>query len=308
MTTQAERLPRGASMWLKTLFLETRPHFLLLSLATAFLGTCIAAYEGAFHAWHALLATAGLVLTHISVNTLNDYFDYKSGVDLRTKRTPFSGGSGILPAGLLRPIHVFYLGTGAFLLAVPVGVYFVLVSGWPLLPLLLVAAACTLFYTPLIMRMPWPEWAAGLGLGLLPVAGACFVQTEQYTFPALMAAVPSGILVHNLLLLNEFPDLEADRSGGKRTLPVLLGLRKAPVIYSVLAIAVYGWIVGCVIAGLMPAFTLLALATLPVAIKAIQGAFSSDERRLVSALGQNVMVVLLTPVLMGVGYILEAIF
>jgi 1,4-dihydroxy-2-naphthoate octaprenyltransferase len=255
------------------------------------------------------LATVGLVLTHISVNTLNDYFDYKTGVDLATKRTPFSGGSGMLPAGLLSPAQVFWLGMGAFLLAVPVGVYFVIVSGWPLLPLLLVAAVCVLFYTPHIMRTPWPEWSAGLGLGLLPVVGAYFVQTESYTFSAFMAAVPSGILVHNLLLLNEFPDLEADRQGGKRTIPVALGMGKAGIIYSALTIAVYAWIVGCVIGRVMPVYTLIALATLPIAIKAIQGAIGyKEEGKLPAALGQNVMVILVTQLLIGLGYVLAAVF
>ncbi len=54
-------------------------------------------YDGAFFLSWALLALLGLLLAHVSVNVLNDYFDYRSGVDLKTQRTPFSGGSGILP-------------------------------------------------------------------------------------------------------------------------------------------------------------------------------------------------------------------
>lgn len=297
-------------MRLKTLFLETRPNFLLLSLVLVFLGTCIASYYGVFHLGYALLATIGLLLAHISVNTLNDYFDYKTGIDLATRRTPFSGGSGILPAGLLLPRHVFRLGMGAFLVAVPIGIYFVVVSGWPLLPLLVVAGVCILFYTPHITRTPWPEWSPGVGMGTLPVLGAYFIQTSSYTpLAAVMAAVPSGILVHNLLLLSECPDVEADRGGGRKTLPVILGVRRATILYSALTVAVYAWIVGCVIGGVMPLFCLVALATLPVAAKAIQGALShGDEKRLVSAVGQNVLVVLLTQVLIGIGYILAAVF
>ena len=95
---------------LKTWFLETRPQFLLLPVVLAFLGTCLAWYDGTFHLGFALLAFLGLLLAHISINVLNDYFDYKSGVDSDTKRTPFSGGSGILPAGLLQPSQVFWFG------------------------------------------------------------------------------------------------------------------------------------------------------------------------------------------------------
>ncbi len=111
-----------------------------LSVVLAFLGTSIAWYNGYFHLGYALLAFVGLLLCHISVNVLNDYFDYRSGVDLETKRTPFSGGSGILPAGLLRPTQVLWFGLASLLLAIPKGVYFVIVRGWLLLPLLLVAA------------------------------------------------------------------------------------------------------------------------------------------------------------------------
>ena len=194
-------------MKLKIWFLETRPQFLLLSVVLALLGTSIAWYNGYFHLGYALLAFIGLLLAHISVNTLNDYFDYRSGVDLATKRTPFSGGSGVLPAGLLKPRQVFWLGMTSFLLTIPIGIYFIIVRGWLLLPLLLIAAVCVLLYSPVILKLGWPEWAPGVGLGVLPVLGVYFVQTAAYTWPVAVASIPSGILVHNLLLLNEFPDL-----------------------------------------------------------------------------------------------------
>ena len=295
-------------MKLKIWFLETRPHFLLLSVVLAFLGTCLAWYNGAFHLGYALLAFLGLLLTHISVNVLNDYFDYRSGVDLQTKRTPFSGGSGILPAALLKPRQVFWFGSVAFLLAVPIGVYFVIARGWLLLPLLLVAAVCTLLYTPVILKLRWPEWAPGVGLGALPVLGAYFVQTTAYTFPAVIASIPSGILVHNLLLLNEFPDTEADNKAGRKTMPITMGTTKASIVYSVLTVIVYLWIIGIAVAEQEP-FLLIALLTIPFAVKAIRGALKHQEMaKLVPAMGNNVLVVLLTQLLLGIGYILAGVF
>ena len=296
-------------MKLKVWFAETRPQFLLLSVVLAFLGNAVAWNDGYFHLGHALLAFLGLLLCHIGVNVLNDYFDYKSGIDLKTRRTPFSGGSGILPAAQMTPRQVFWLGMGSFLLAVPIGVYFVIVTGWALLPLLLVAALCTLLYTPLLTRMGWPEWAPGAGMGFLPVLGTYFIQTAAYTFPAVIAAIPSGILVHNLLLLNEFPDIPADREAGRRTLPITIGKNGAWLIYSALTIVVYVWIVGWVIAGEMPVFSLIALLTLPFAIKAIRSGRNYDDMsQLVPAMANNIMVVLLTQLLLGVGYILAGVF
>jgi len=307
----AEACGHGSSgkMKLKVWFLETRPQFLLLSVVLAFLATCIAWYDGAFHLGYALLAFLGLLLTHISVNVLNDYFDYRSGIDLETKRTPFSGGSGILPEALLTPRQVLWLGTGSFLLAIPIGVYFIIVSGWPLLPLLLVAAACVILYTPFILRLKWPEWSPGLGMGTLPVLGAYFVQTGDYTWPAVIASIPSGILVHNLLLLNEFPDVEADRKANRKTLPITMGKARAGVVYSAMTAIVYLWIIGGVAAGVMPVFSLIALLTLPLAIKAIRGALKPQEMdRLMPAMANNVLVVLITQLLLGIGYILATVF
>ncbi len=294
---------------LKLWFIETRPQFLLLSVVLVFLGTSLAWYDGDFHLGHALLAFVGLLLAHISVNTLNDYFDYKSGIDLEVKRTPFSGGSGILPPALLKPRQVFWFGIASFLLTIPIGVYFVIVSGWLLLPLLLVGAVCILLYTPVILKTRWPEWAPGVGLGSLPVLGAYFIQTGDYTLPAVIASIPSGILVHNLLFLNEFPDVEADRKAGRKTTPITMGKTRASIVYSVLTVIVYLWIIGGVIAGLMPAFSLIALLTIPLAIKAIRSVLKSQEmNKVVPAMANNVLVVLLTQLLLGIGYILARVF
>ncbi len=296
-------------MSIKKWLLVIRAPFLPLSIVLAFLGACIAWYDGSFHWGNAILAGFGLLLAHISVDVLNEYADYKSGVDLNTQRTPFSGGSGALPAGLVTPRQALWLGVGALVLAVPIGLYFCFVSGWWLLPLLLVAAACIIFYTPFILKMGWPEWSPGLGMGTLPVLGAYFVQTGDYTLPAVIAAVPSGILVHNLLLLNELPDVAADSKGGRKTLPIAIGKNKAAVVYSALTVVVYLWIIGGVIARVMPAWTLVALLTLPFALKAVRGSMKPDDMAsLGPAMAANVMVVLITQFLLGVGYILARVF
>ena len=296
-------------MKLKIWFLETRPQFLILSVVLAFLGTSLAWYSGAFHLGHAILAFIGLLLCHISVNVLNDYYDYISGIDLKTRRTPFSGGSGFLPAASLNPRHVLWFGLTCFLLAVPIGIYFVLVSGWQLLPLLVIAAICILLYTPMLTKLGWPEWSPGIGLGALPILGAFFVQTCEYTLPAIVAAIPSGILVHNLLLLNEFPDAEADKTAGRKTLPITMGGRGSGIVYTTLTIILYLWIIAWVAARIMPVFCLMALATLPFAVRAIRGALNSqDESKLMPAMANNVMLVLLTQLLLGIGYILAGIF
>jgi 1,4-dihydroxy-2-naphthoate polyprenyltransferase len=292
---------KGIMVW----FLESRPQFLILSVILAFLGTSIAWYDGYLNLWQALLAGFGLVLTHASVNILNDYFDYRSGIDLAAKRTPFSGGSGILPANLLRPRQVLWLGIVCLLLAFPIGIFFIVVKGWELLPLLLVAVFFIVLYSPYILKRPWPEWAAGAGLGALPILGIYFAQTGEYTFDAVIACIPSAFLVHNLLLLNEFPDVEADTGANRKTMPIVIGNHKAAIFYSIVAIAVYVWIIAWSIAGVLPLWSLISLLSLPLTFKAIDGALHNDvPAKLMPGMAANIASVLVTQLLLGIGFIL----
>lgn len=294
-------------MSLKAYFLETRPQFLMLSIVLIILSTSIAFYDGVFNLKYTLLTLVGLLLLHISVNTLNDYFDYKSGIDLKVNRTPFSGGSGLLPSGKISAKQTFWLGTISFILAVPIGIYFILNKGWFLLPIFVLGAIFVLFYTSFLAKLGFgfSEISAGLGLGTLPVLGVYLILNRGFSFPVLYASIPSGILVCNLLFLNEFPDVEADKTGGRKTLPIILGKDKAARLYSALSLLVYIWIVSGVIFKIMPPFTLIALLTLPFAFKAITGSIThSDITKMLPAQGANVMVVLLTQFLLGIGYIL----
>ncbi|MEW6442992.1 MAG: prenyltransferase [bacterium] len=286
---------------------ETRPQFVVLSLVLAFLGGGMAFATGSFHAGHVALAALGLTLLHVSVNVLNDYHDFRSGIDLAVERTPFSGGSGLLPAGHIQPGDALRLGVASFLLSVPIGIYFVLERGLVLLPLFLVGAFLVVAYTPLITRIGWgaAEVCAGLGLGTLPVAGIYYILTGRLTAEALYGSIPSGLLVANLLLLNEFPDVDADRLGKRRTLPIQFGKVKAAWVFTSFAAATYIWIFVGVVAGMMPLWALLGCLTLPFALKAARGAFRPDERAgIVPALQANVVVVLATQALLAFGFVL----
>lgn len=292
---------------LKTWVLEVRPQYLLLPLVLIMVGTGVAWWEGSLNIGFACLALVGLVLCHISVNVLNDYFDYVSGVDLKTIKTPFSGGSGILPANRLRAKQVLWYGTICFILAIPIGIFFTISLGWQLLPLMILGAVCILFYTSIILKIHFPEWSPGVGLGILPVLGAYFVQTGHYSLSALVASVPSGFLVLNLLLLNEFPDADADKIARKKTLPITVGKKNAAIVYTAFTVATYVWILVAWALGKMPVLSLIALLTIPLAVKAVSGAFKyNDMSKVIPAMGNNVLVVLLTQALLGISYILSA--
>ena len=290
-----------------------RVPFLILALILGILGSAVAWYESIrydspFNIWYAILATFGLLIAHAAVNIFNDYFDAHSGLDYKTSRTPFSGGSDAVPSGLLTIQQSLWLGIACLVLLVPIAVFFILKTGWMLLPLLVLAMLLIVFYTPLILKMGYPEWSPGLGLGIMPVMGAYFVHAGEYTFTAFIASMPSYFLVHNLLLLNEFPDVEADMTVNRRTLPIVIGKKRAAYFFSLYTLLVYIWVIWAVTYHYMPVFTLLSLLTLPIAVHVIKGSFRYDDMEIfLEAMKKNVLLVLLTQALIAAGYILGGI-
>ena len=290
---------------MKIWFLETRPQFLLLTPVCVFAGIAASLYDGnPFNVLHFLLAFVGALFAHISVNVLNDYFDYKSGVDLRTSRTPFSGGSGILPAGMLKPMEVYWMGVGSLAIVIAIGIYFLITYGWAMLPLGLGGVLLIYFYTPYITKLSGATELIGPGLGFgLMVLGTYFTQTGNYSIAAVVVTLVAGMLIANLLLLNEFPDVEADRIAGRRHLPIVLSREKAAKVYCCVLIVAYVLILVALILQILPLWALLGLGTLPLGIKAMRGAmkYHNEMGSLVPYMGINIFVVLLTPLLMSCG-------
>lgn len=294
-------------MKLKVWLLETRPQFLLLSVTLVLLGTAIARHEGCFDLLKFVLTLLGMLLAHSSVNILNDYFDYKSGIDLETTRTPFSGGSGILPDGLLKPKGVYIYGVGCLLAALAIGIYLTFISGWQLLPVIILGGLVIYFYTSHLTKWLVGEFWAGLGLGILPVMGTYFVQTGSYSVEVFVASLAAGFLTTNLLFLNEFPDLEADKKGGRYNLVIALGPRNASRLYAGLMAMTYICIIGGVVFKLMPPLSLIAFHSIFFAFKAIKVTFKhyDNVQELLPALKANVLTVLVTNAFMALGYFLS---
>lgn len=295
--------------WLRLWFLETRPQFLLLTPVCVFAGVAVSLADGyPFRPLYFALAFIGALFAHIAVNVLNDYFDYRSGIDLNTQRTPFSGGSGMLPSSTLSPKEVLHLGLFSVLLVLLIGIYFILVYRWTILPVGLIGVLLVLLYTPYITRLPAAsEIAAGGGFGLM-VLGTYVTQSGNYSTSAVLVSTVAGLLVANLLLLNEFPDVEADRLGGRRHLPIILGRKKAAIVYCLITALAYMTIMVGVISQLLPWAALLGLATLPLGLKAMKGSLQhyNEIPQLAPSLGMNVMTVLLTPFLMSLGLLIWA--
>ncbi|MGB6993514.1 MAG: UbiA family prenyltransferase, partial [Thermoanaerobaculia bacterium] len=114
-----------------------RANFLLLPFTLVAAGAAAAAFDGDFNLFHTLLALVGLLGLHAAVNALNEVSDFRRGIDLETVRTPFSGGSGTLPSGVLRPHEGLGVAATGALAGLAVGVYFLGAFGWRMVPIFL---------------------------------------------------------------------------------------------------------------------------------------------------------------------------
>ncbi len=285
-----------------------RAPFLILAPACVFLGAGAVVWNtGSINFLYLLLALIGAVSAHISVNAINEYYDFKSGLDLVTRRTPFSGGSGSIPAHPEDARLALIIGLGALALTGLIGIIFLLVWGWELLPLGLLGMVLIYTYTNWINRSPLLSLISpGLGFGTLMVMGTYFALTGEYTWTAFAASFVPFFLVNNLLFLNQFPDKEADKSIGRKNFVILLGRKKSALIYNAFLVLTYLSIIIGVLAGLMPAWTLLGLLTIVLAVQAASTAMrhADDFEKLLPALGQNVLINLLTPTLMAIGFLI----
>lgn len=295
-------------MALRHWVIEIRAPFLLLPLVLSLVGASLAYQEGRFDLLVFLIFTAVLVLLHITVNTLNEYYDDRSGIDRNQKRrTAFNGGTGMLQSGNVRPEQVLGVAIGAAVLGFLLGLYLVLTVSSALLPLLLLGMLFALFYTQIFACHMLGEVSAGLGLGVLPVLGAYMVQTGTISSGAIVLSCTAGLLTFNLLLLNEFPDVEADRIGKRRNFILALGAGKAACLYTMLNMAVYAMLLIFAINGSIPPLSVLGLLTVPLAYQAASAAFNGVESGNDFAHGQrnNVMVVLMTQALVVIGICLS---
>jgi len=283
--------------------------FLLLTPACVALGAALAWQAGAALSPQRLaLVLSGALAAHASVNVLNEWHDGRSGLDALTRRTPFSGGSGALvarpqalPAALALGVALLALAGACGLLLLwrlpPAARQALLVLGG--LGLLLVPA-----YTPWLTRRPLLcLLAPGLGFGPLMVLGTQLALAGHASPAAGLAAVVPWCQVSGLLLLNQFPDVAADRAVGRRHLPLLWGRpRAARLLAGLLATAAAVLLLGS-LAGALPRGAWLGLLTTPLAWAVARGALrhADDLPALLPTLGRNVALTLLTPALMALG-------
>jgi len=287
-----------------------RADFLYLDVACVLLATGAAIWtHGEINLLYLALAFLGAVFAHVSVNALNEYSDFRSGLDLHSQRTPFSGGSGTLSERPDLAPTALGIAVGSLLLTATIGLYFLIVRGWPILPLGLLGLIVIVVYTNWITRLPLLSLlVTGLGFGLLMVTGTYYVLTGEVTWTSFFASLIPFFLGNCLWLLNQYPDVEIDRTVGRRSLPMLIGKRASSVVYDLFLMGTFGSLILGVWLGYLPLAALLGLLIFPLAAITIVGVYryAEDLTKLMPYMGYNVLLNIITPILVGVGLLLAA--
>ncbi len=297
---------------------QTRANFLLLAVFLVAIGLAYAAkyYPGQEFSWiNAALILAGTISAHISVNLFNELSDYYTKIDFLTKRTPFSGGSGMLIQGRTKPWQVKAAAITTLLIAAAIGAYFTMTAHWSIAIISLIGAFTIVFYTSTLAKVLLGELFAGLALGTLVVVGSFIAMTgsagtgllQLVPLEVWLVSIPPGILTSLLLLLNEFPDVEADKEGGRKHLVIKFGKKLSAGIYTAGMTVTFLILLMLPLLGIASFWLYLALIPLPVAFKASQIALNQSEstEKMVPAMGMNVMVVLGTDLLIAVAVLLQ---
>ncbi len=259
------RLRRVVRTW----WLAVRPLSFTASVTPVVLGSVLAAYDGAWSWLLFAITLAGAVLIHAGTNLINDYYDWKKGVD-----TPeVLGPNRALQVGMLTPNQVFWGGVVCFALGSALGLYLVATRGLFILYLGIFSVIAGWFYT----AGPAAFAYTGLGevivfifMGPVMVLGSYFVLTQTVDWRIVWIAAPVGLLVAAILHANNMRDLETDKAKNKRTLANILGRQASRWEYYILVGGSYLLLVILVVLGIAPIFMLLALLTLPSAINLIR--------------------------------------
>jgi 1,4-dihydroxy-2-naphthoate octaprenyltransferase len=267
-------------VWLEAI----RAPFFTATIIPVSLGSIVAWYDITNFSWFKFwLVMLGALLIHVGTNLANDYFDHLSGCDAANPNpTPFSGGSRIIQRRLIPPKQILCVSLVSFFIGGSIGLYLNrLYPGNTILILGVIGIFLGFFYTARPFRIGYGslgELSVGIGFGPLIVLGSYYVQAQSLPFRVFLISIPVGILIALVLFINEFPDYVADKSVGKKTLVVTLGKRKAATLYHIMLSSVYLILIALVLWRFLPPICLIALLSLPLALKAFFVSRKNFER------------------------------
>jgi 1,4-dihydroxy-2-naphthoate octaprenyltransferase len=293
-------LSTAAAKRIRTWCMAIRPRTLPAAVAPVLVGTAAAAGDGALRPLPALAALAGALWLQIAVNLANDYFDGSRGIDTNRRLGPIRATQ----SGLIAPARVLGAMWLALALAGICGVYLAFAGGWPVVAIGLASIAGVLGYS----GGPYPLASHGLGdlfvfifFGPVAVCGTYYVQALTLTGNVVLWAIPPGLQIAAILVVNNLRDRETDAETGKHTLAVMIGPRWTRIEYAVLVLAAYTLPPLILARGRGSGFILLPLLTLPMGVRSIRRLYHEHGAALNPRLAATAMLALVFSVLWSVG-------
>ncbi len=291
------------SAWFRVI----RIRFLLASVIAVSVGLAITWWHTSnVTVFDAILTMLGVLALHASVDLFNDYWDFKRGIDTTTKRTKMSGGSGVLPEGLLKPRQVYAGGIIFLVIGTIIGVYFVITDGIIIGIILAFAVVSIYFYSTKIVNWGLAEVFVSIK-GTLIVIGTYFIQTSQINESVILGGIVVGVLSSLVLFITSFPDHDADKAKGRKTLVIGIGKKRASIIIWVFPAIVYGITISTVIAQIFPVACLIIIVTFPlitISYKKLKFGYN-DINRLIPIMSSTLVYSRITGALFVVGFLLS---
>jgi len=249
--------------------LAARPATLPAAVVPVFVGAAAAFSEGArFRGIVFLMTLICALLIQIGTNFANDYSDFVRGADHEGRLGPVR----VTQSGLIDQASVKRGIIIAFGLAVLVGAYLAWIGGWPIIAIGIASVISGLAYT----GGPFPLGYHGLGdlfvfvfFGIIAVTGTAYLQSGHWSMLALLLAIPIGLLVTNILVINNLRDLPTDIAAGKRTLATRIGDRATRAQYAVFTIVAFVIPVAIGITDPSRRLIMLPLVVLPLALRRV---------------------------------------
>lgn len=244
-----------------------RPHTLTAGFIPVLMGTALALLTDSVNILLFLAMLFASLLIQAATNLFNEYYDFKRGLD--TAESVGIGG-GIVRHGMT-PKLIMKLALAMYTISLLLGIYICAASSWWLAAVGLVCMLVGYLYTggPFpISWTPFGELASGFFMGFLIILIAYYIQTGHVSSLAVLVAVPSGILVGLINMANNIRDHDGDKRSGRRTLPILLGQKKAIIFMGIMYAVAYLWVIGLVVTSTVSPWLLLALLSIPKAVQA----------------------------------------
>lgn len=242
----------------------------------------------------------GAIAAHLAVNLLNEYQDFKSGLDFMTNKTAFSGGSGALPKDPASAKLVLMASQLCLVVVFLVGVYFLPHASSLILAIGISGVLLILTYTNWINKSSFICLIApGFGFGTLMILGSVLLLSKHISIMVFILSLVMFFQVNNLLLLNQYPDIKADEKVGRHHFPIAFGTKISSRVYGVFMLIPFIIIAFTIYIKILPLVSAITLLFIVPGFAVYRAALHHGAEIKDKYLATNVIITLLTPLLLS---------